>query len=257
MTRLGKTLVFINVAFSVLLAAWAFDVWANAIDWSDRKGKTPEQDGEFKKREDRLAELWKGIPPAQAAWLTARRQLAADEAHVAADRDWYAKEMRHVYFTAGTADDALPIGEIVFAAEDAPGVRKGQIVLDAKGFPQLKPVVDEKGTDLQLVSRAEYNKQDNVVLQSILTTIEAHEKQIQEANRLTDRIIGDKAKGIRGLQQRILDEKAKRVDLLAEQKALEEPLVNTVVEGQSILRRRDQLERRIAELKKIGVARSR
>lgn len=254
MTRFGKILVFLNVAVSLLLAAWAFDIYANGVDWSDRKGKPGERGGELALREARLEELWKSLPPAEASWLTARRQVVDVEAHLAADREWYAREIHHVFVTAGTNEDPTAIGRIVYAPDEGQGVRKGQILLDAKGFPQLQPIRDDKGNALELRSLAVYNKNDEAVLHSIEQTIAAHEKQIHEANALTDQIIGDKAKGKRGLQQRIRDEEVKLAELLVEQRTLEEPLVNAAVEGQTLLQRRAQLERRIDELKKIGVA---
>ena len=60
-------------------------------------------------------------------------------------------------------------------------------------------------------------------------------------------------KGIKGLHQRLEDEKAKRQGVIAELKRVKPRLVNTVVEGQLILNRQKQLESRIDELKKGGV----
>ena len=45
MTRLGKFLVFFNLAFSLLLATWAFSLYANGIDWSNNKTKVDQPPG--------------------------------------------------------------------------------------------------------------------------------------------------------------------------------------------------------------------
>jgi hypothetical protein len=92
------------------------------------------------------------------------------------------------------------------------------------------------------------------VLSDLEGVMKKHEEQIAEANKLTDRIIGDKDKGVRGLQKRIEDERAKDADVVAEQKLIRPLLINTVVESELIFKRKTQLERRIEELKKFKVA---
>jgi hypothetical protein len=251
MTRLGKYLVFFNLAFSLLLATWAFSLYANGIDWSNRKGRGDEPPGMFSVKEDQLKDLWQGLPPAQAVWLSARQTLSTEESHLVADRKWYDDEMNHVFVTGNAAN---PLGEVAFAAKDneQAGVRKGQILLDAKGFPVLNPLTDQSGKALQAL--AVYNNEDETILQSMSDVRQKREKQIKDANQLTDQITGDPKNGVRGLWQRILDEKAKNTDVLAEQKLLKPLLINTVVDEQLIFKRRTQLDKRIKELRNIGVA---
>jgi hypothetical protein len=252
MTKLGKALVLFNLAVSLLLASWAFSLYANGIDWSDRKGKTPgEAGGEYAKYEAQLDELWKGIPPAQANWLDERQKVLNEEARLAGERTWYDAEMKHLYFTANAAN---PIGEIALAAkdDDKNNIKKGQILLDDKGHPQLVPLRDSAGNPL--LALAAYIKKDDDVLRSLEEVNKKHQAQIEEANRLTDLIIGDDKTGRRGLYRRYLDEKAKDEDVLAEQKLVRPQLINTVVEAELILKRKNQLEKRIEELKKIHVA---
>jgi hypothetical protein len=252
MTLLGKALVFFNLAFSLLLAAWAFNLYANGIDWSDHKGGKPgEAVGEYSLHEAQLDELWKSIPPAQTTWLTERNKLLKEESLLVADRVWYDNEMRHLFITANAAN---PVGEIAVAAKDDPktGVKKGQILLDDKGVPLLAPLRERGGNPL--LALAEYNKQDEDIVKSIQDVVDKHEKQIDEANKLTDLITGDKTKGTRGFQQRIVDEKIKKADVLAEQKLVRPQLINTVVESQLIFKRNAQLNKRVEELKKINIA---
>ena len=64
MTRLGKFLVFFNLAFSLLLATWAFSLYANGIDWSNNKTKVDQPPGVFAVKEDQLKDFWQGLPPA-------------------------------------------------------------------------------------------------------------------------------------------------------------------------------------------------
>jgi hypothetical protein len=252
MTKLGKALVLFNLAFGLMLASWAFSLYANGIDWSDRKGKTPgEAGGEYAVHEAQLDELWKGIPPAQANWLDERQKVLNEEARLAAERAWYDVEMKHLYVAANAAN---PIGEIAFAQkdDDKNAIRKGQILLDDKGHPQLVPLRDPAGNPL--LSLAVYTKKDEDTLQSLEAVNKKQQEQIEKANELTDLIIGDDKAGRRGLYRRYLDEKAKDEDMLAEQKLVRPQLINTVVEAELILKRKNQLEKRIEELKKIHVA---
>jgi hypothetical protein len=248
MTLLGKALVFLNLAIGLMLAGWAFSLYANGIDWTGRKeGNVPV--GEFAIHEAQLDELWKTVPLAQTNWLEDRDKLQKAEARLAADRVWYDEKMRHVFF--GPTKDQ-PVGQVTVAAKDDPktGVQKGQILLDDKGYPQLTPLRDRANNPLK--SLAEYTDEDDKVLLALEDVMKKHEKQIEEANKLTDLIIGSKDK--RGLQKRIEDEKAKDVDVLEEQKLVRPQLINTVVESELILKRKAQLEKRIEELKKFKVA---
>jgi hypothetical protein len=251
MTRFGKFLVFFNLAFSLLLATWAFSLYANGIDWSNSKAKGDQPPGVFTVKEDELKDLWQGLPPAQSTWLASRQTLQTEESRLVADRKWYDDEMNHVFVTANAAN---PVGEVAVAPKDdeKTGIRKGQILLDAKGFPVLTPVADRSGKPL--VALATYNNEDEKILQSITAVRQKRETQIKEANQLTDQITGDPRNGVRGLWQRILDEKAKNADVVAEKKLLEPMLINTVVDGQLIFKRHNELDRRIKELKNIGVA---
>lgn len=246
MTLFGKLLVLVNLAFAVMLAAWSFSIYANGIDWTDSKGTASAPKGEFAKRAAVLDGLWKGVAPAQDNWLSGRDKLANEETHLAAEYVWYDKEIRYVL--VGPAK-AKGIAEVAVAAKDdaKTGVMKGQILLDDKGYPRM-------GNPLPLQSLAEYNKENEGLLQSLKDVMAKHEMRIEESNKLTDLIIGDKSKGIRGLQQRIYDEKAKNADVLAEMKLVEPQYINTLVEAQLINKRHAQMVKRIEELKKIKVA---
>lgn len=253
MTLFGKLLVLFNLAFAVFLAGWAFNVYANGIDWTDSKdkGSPPAPLGEFAKRAVKLDELWKSVAPTQLNWLTQRDKLRKEEASLVADRIWYDKEIRYVL--DGPAK-GKGISEVTIAAKDDDkiGVKKGQILLDDKGYPLMVPMRDQNNNPLQLSSLDEYNKEDEMLLRSIGEVIAKHEKQIAEAAELTDLIIGTKT--ARGFQQRINEEKSKYEQLLVEMKLVEPQYINTLVEAQLINKRHAQMVKRIEELKKLKVA---
>ena len=249
MTRLGKVLVLLNLGLSVVLATWAFSIYSNSIDWTNRK--TPRM-GQFAIRDAKLTELWKGVDPVETDWLRERAQLAKEEQLLAAERVWYDKEIRYVLVGPAKGQGIL---EVALAAQDDPGtgVKKGQVRLK-DGYPQLVPILDPNNAPLSLKSLREYNIEDEGILREIASLIEQHQKQIEEANALTDRIIGDPAKGKRGLQQRINDEQAKNAEVIAELKLVEPHFINTLVEARQVNKRHEQMKRRIDELKKVNVA---
>lgn len=255
MTRFGRILVLLNVAICVMLAAWSFNLYATSLDWTDKKDKG----GQFALRADKLNELWKGVAPNQVDWLRQRAQLANEETFLAEERAWYDKETRHVLVGPTRGDW---ISEVALAAKDTEltvrgdkvVIRRGDILLDDKGNPQMVPLRDLNNAPLQLQSLAEYNEENENVLKDIIQKMKEHEAQVEEAKALTDKIIGDKEKGIRGLQQRINDEQAKDAALLAEMKLVEPQLINTLVEAQLVNKRHAQMVRRIEELKKVKVA---
>lgn len=255
MTLFGKILVLLNLALALMLAAWSFNIYANGIDWTDRKDTktTPPRMGRFAVRADTLNELSKGVPAVQTDWLRERNRLGSEEKLLGDERVWYDKEMYYVLNGPAKGKSVL---EVAIAAQDdeRTGVRKGQVLLDDRGHPKLVPVKDPNNNDLTLLSLREYNEENDRILKDIADQIAQHEKQIAEANALTDRIIGDKGKGIRGLQQRINDEQTKNADVIAELKLVEPQLINTLVEAQLVNKRHAQMARRIEELKKTKIA---
>jgi hypothetical protein len=255
MTLFGKILVMLNLALAVMLAAWSFNLYSNGVDWTDSKSKgtPPVPTGQYAIRAAKLDELWKGVAPTQADWLRERGKLAEEERRLNAERAWYDREIRYVW--VGPAK-GKGISQVAIAAKDdeKTGVKKGQVQLDPQGFPQMASIVDPMNVPLQLQSMAEYNEEDKGILSDIDAQIKRNVQQIAESNALTDRIIGDKDRGIRGLQQRINDEQAKNAALIAEMKLVEPQLLNTLVEAHSINKRHDQMVKRIEELKKLKVA---
>lgn len=255
MTLFGKILVLLNLALALTLAAWSFNIYSNGIDWTDKKDakSTPPRMGQFAVRAAKLEEIGKGVSPVQTDWLRERDQLDRDEKLLSAERGWYDKEIRYVLDGPAKGKNIL---QVAVAAQDdeKTGVKKGQILLDDQGNPKLEPIRDPQNNQLQLQSLAEYNRENDGILKEIADQIAQHQKQIEEANALTDKITGDKDKGIRGLQQRINDEQAKNANVIAELKLVEPQFINTLVEAQLVVKRHEQMKRRIEELRKTKVA---
>jgi hypothetical protein len=247
MTVFGKILVFVNLALSVLLMFWALAVWTNRIDFSDTKPTADQVAGELFKRKEVVKTLWDGVPSAQVAWRGSRDAIARKEAQQAADWDFYHAEIAH---NLGKANAAAPCREVRFAPADNPelGVRKGLVDVNPKtNLPLMEDVKDRNGQGLQ--SLAYYRAEVEKTLATLTDVQKRYKDQVNEAVALTDKLIGPK-----GLQQRLLDEKQKREDIVAEEKLVTPLLINTVVESALIVKRHNQLELRKKELQKVGVA---
>jgi hypothetical protein len=241
MTLLGKILVFLNLALSMLLASWAFGVYANRIDWSDNKGdeKKGQPAGELVSRKAELGEsgrpgpLWMGLRTAEASWLEARRKLGREEDRIAGDRLWYYAEMEHLR-TGATAVN--PARAVVFT--------DGLPAADPKNpyRPQMVGARDQAGKPLR--SLAAYGRDLEAIRKDLGTVLARYQEQIEQDMKLTQLLIGPK-----GLQQRLVDEKVKREDVVKEQGLVRPQLVNAVVESELVLKRRRELEKRIEELR--------
>ncbi len=248
MTAFGKVLVFCNLVLSLLLMTWALAVWTNRIDFSNTKATGDQAAGEYAKREAVLTNLWADVRPAQGNWRSARKAVADQEAMQAAAWEWYHGEIAHNISKAKPGD---PCRMVVYAnqADPATGRGKGLIAVDPRtGFPVMAPAKDRNGKDLAFCLDT-LNQQFDGILKELAEVQDRHKKQIDEATELTARLVGDK-----GLHQRLVDEKQKRADVVAEQKLITPLLVNTYVESDLIAKRHKQLVLRKQELEKIGVA---
>jgi hypothetical protein len=242
MTSLGKTLVLLNVALSLGMAASGLILYSNRVDWSNTK------DGEIATRVAKLKELGDpqsgALTPAAASWNESRAILAADDARRARNLAWYAKEINFNQLTATKVNPAHALK-----------IDKGQPIPGKPGSNDpfaTEPGIDQYGQPLQ--SLAAYLAAEDSLNQQIDATQKNIEKVIQEDIRLTNQIAGDNAM-VKGLHQRIEDERAKTSAAITEALFVRPLLINAVVESDIVLRRQRALASRIKELQKVGVAR--
>jgi hypothetical protein len=244
MTLLGKILVLVNFGLSVMVLVWAMLLYFNHVDLSDAKGepgKTPPiPPGELKVRKDSISDALTALGSADASWRENRGLVLEQEADRAADRPWYAGEIKHAQ---SGADANNPTREIAF--------ENGVMLLDPVDpqkprhvRPRMKNATDDAGRPL--ASLDANLKSEEQQLQALAQTEKQLQDLIEETKRLTELLTPEKGKGLR---QRIEDEKVK-VKLADEEQAILKPLlVNTAVESELILRRREMLEARIRELR--------
>jgi len=238
MTLFGKILVLFNLGFSFLLAMWALSAYVNRVDWTDTAAKGNQPPGELVRLKAQLADLGTALRPAEAAWRQARYSLAVQESRRGTDRLWYVAQLEHL--RSGNAA-AQPILGVVFI--------NGVVANDPRDpdRPQMGPVTDRFGKPL--LSLGAYLQNEEAARRELDTVLTQYQQLIEEDQRLTRLLLGPK-----GLQQRLINERAKRAEVVKEAEQIRPLLVNTVVDSELVLNRRRQLQERVRELEKQGVA---
>jgi hypothetical protein len=235
MTKLGKLLVFLNVALSLLFATWAGFLLALRVDWSVDKNKG----GELAARKEKIdTTLKNALPQAELRWKAEQVRLAALETPRPAERKWYADQFQILRETA-TIDKPAKLVSVV----------EGRAVPDAKnaGRPTLVDAKDPVGRPLQSL-RASLRDLE-VAEKDLAGFAERLDKALEEDKTLLAKINGEK-----GLIARRETEKVKRERVIEEVKEVEPLKDNTRAELQQFQSLRDRLMLRIDELQKRGTA---
>jgi hypothetical protein len=272
MTVFGKIMVFVNLALSLLMAIWAFGVWSNRIDFSDVQATAERAAGESRRRATEIDTLSKSLLTDRSGdlsnWARTREALLRQEQERQWARGWYLDELAKL---AGTVPTDKPAQDVVYAAADSPAgtdpevvVTRGQILLekDDKGHvrPKLEDARDVAGNPAKFRALAPYVKEEEKTLEEVQKVQAKHEENIQAAIKLTQELAGTPAdpvagtKEVKGLQQRLIDERKKRADVEAEEGVIRPLLINAVVDLELVMKRQRSLLARIKELKNVGVA---
>jgi hypothetical protein len=255
MTWFGKILVLVNLALSLMMAAWALALFTSRIDWSNQKGKVGKPDGELLGRQALTKELWAVIPQAEVRWRTARSNLLALEEGKAPDykdgrianRAWYEAELQYLRTGAVTGPDGKLIKRPVMLAV-AFDMNRMPVPDPANfGRPKMVPATDRAGKPLN--SLVYYNDEEK----NLFVAIETEQKRLEEAVK-KDTLLTEKLLGPKGLQARLIDERVRHEDVMAEHGLVKPQLINTYVDSELLLQRRRQLEQRLEQLKKTRAA---
>src|SRR4051812_34160125 len=95
MTSLGKALVLINVLFSGMAAIWAFGLYYNNVDWSDRGPTANKPGGKMWERKVQIDTLAPGAVSIPRARDRARAFVWTQEQNLRDDRLWYLAQIVH------------------------------------------------------------------------------------------------------------------------------------------------------------------
>jgi hypothetical protein len=276
MTILGKLLVLLTTVLSLGMAFWALGVYTQRIDWAPKPSSPKGAQDELTKRVERIKGksgglgLLDSVAAAEARWKTETQTLAFLEPLRAQNKAWYDKQLAQTATGPGTVKTV--------------SYQDGRLVLDGKtALPVLSDATDGTGAKLQArdVYVKAYNDRQADIVQAmdelakwvkpeiwaqlpkkdgILDVVEAAKRLKQEDFEQKGLIMTDAryTATITGQRQQLLQEQDKGQRVLAEQEYLKPLLVNTAVESELLVKRREALQARVAELRKnLGIASSR
>jgi hypothetical protein len=243
MTLFGKILVLLNVTLSLLMAAWAIGVYTNHLHWTIEKS-VQESEFEVNQLRDRLAPSGKGpglyedLAAEEARWKTASPIFQTMEPLRPKNQAWFQEQLGELQTSA--------------KAVTMPSYKAGQLEFDPKNFglPLMVEATDKGGKPI--TGLAPYRKEYDDKQAAIKAVMDEHVKLVNEDKQLTEKIGGKD-----GLRVKIDQEADKKQRVLAEQDYLKPLLVNSLVEGELLQKRRADLEARVKELKAVPVASSR
>ncbi len=244
MNKLGKTLVLINVAFSVIALAFAIGVYTQEIDWG---WKEPRKDldgkrvaAEIVKRLVAHEEGLRSLTLVEPALSTASTALVAAE-----DRFWR-NHLFYEYEIWRLRHDAKPIEvkEVKLAnglpVLDTPGKKIGAPVLEAP-VPAIAKSQDAYMADLKRL-----HKEIEVVAQQIAGWIEKE----NDVTLKLDGVQDDKGRKIRpGLFDLIENEAQQQRQIKFERNYWQAIVLRTMEEAESFLDRRQRLESTLQRIK--------
>ncbi|HEV3258301.1 MAG TPA: hypothetical protein VG013_15585 [Gemmataceae bacterium] len=242
-TQLGKVLVVINLVLSLVLAGLALGIYTNRIDWSGplKPVSGEAAQGELGKRKDEFQHWLTLVNSADSDWQQETAALVGVEKQRPADQKWYADQLDILEGRDRNGKDVRgPIAELAYDP------KSGQLGVDNTGHPKLLRIpLQSRQTYLRdLASKRIAIDKEIEIIANLQTQQEA----------LTLEINGVEGKQ-RGLRNLIAEAKRATMDSEAEVKYLEPLLINRLVEGQLLAKRRDGLEARVKLLtEKAGVS---
>jgi hypothetical protein len=237
-TTMGKVLVLINVAFSLMMATIALGLYNSNLDYDhsqkDVAGKPPAGVTALKTEIESLQKT--SVPAVQASWSAALSTLLKREEERRAYRKHYDDQL--LLLRGDATKPAMPVKMVEIGADHLP-------VLDAGGFPKLVDAFDRAGQPVMQMTF--YTAQLDIVRKEQVAVLDNLNKQIDRYAELTKRLAG--AEGKRGLRQMLVDERDKRLDVVAEYNSVRPLFINTAVESQLVEQRLATMKEQIEQLK--------
>jgi hypothetical protein len=241
-TLIGKLLVFLIVATSVMFAGMALGLYTNRINWAGAAGSGPgEAPGELAKRQEEVKHLREALERGRSRWSQALYSpgdpknanqvpgLVTLERARATLKNWYAAQLQLPKTGKDAAGNQVadPVKPLLY--------KDGYLQRDKDGYPAF-------GDKLDLTYQEDYVRQLDQTENDIKAEIAAVKQKQDDLAKLTDEI-----KGVRVLLE---EEALAQRNSLAELKYLEPFLYNGEVESQLLLKRQRSLQARLDELTK-------
>ncbi len=233
MNRLGKNLVLINAALSIMFVGWSVGLYSQQMPWENeiKNELVPEIKGLVEAR-DR----------ADARWLTAYVKVTQQEKDLPARRSFYAEQLK----IANTGMDDT--GKKIEPAVSAPEVRDGLVIVKRDGRVGFQ--IDGRNA----MSFAGYKAAIEKQLDETRDTKQKTNKVTSDTTVLTTEVNGTKpaseaiTRVEKGLRGQLLEAISLKKNAQLEQEFLQSPLTNDKVELELLKRRQMALESRLKEL---------
>ncbi|MFL5244573.1 MAG: hypothetical protein ACJ8FY_20935 [Gemmataceae bacterium] len=248
MTTFGKVLIFLNLVLALAGAAWAMGLYTQRVNWTGKAGPdgTP---GKVQALTDKIKDRLNGLAIAEARYGAEPSRLFGLENFRASAQATYRAQL------AQLQDGDQNCKEVV--------VKDGAVVMDpnpqSNWLPLFQAAKDRNGNPMRSIKMqlGEISKTQDSIHQVMLDIDKAH----KDNARITALLIGDK-----GLRERLASEHAKARKI--EDAIIHRDVDKGIYDGDLRARTRDyeverallaernkQLEERVKELEKTGVAR--
>lgn len=267
MTFTAKILIVVNLAMSLVLAAWALGVYSSRIDFGDTQEKAGVVKGKLREEREKLEQALKYRDTAMTRYDAARASLQAAETRRPELQKWYQEQLTQLQTGMNAAGQLVntPVQELWY--------EKGALQVDpATGRPRLREIAWNRPLQ-PLLDLNRLNQEYDKTVKDIQAEKQQLDGLVAEEKRLTEQINGDgqKQKGLRkqleDVQEAMLNSLGEKEFLRRIEKAgvylvlpsikdqegehdhLMRTLYNRKIEAQLQLRRQKELESRLEELK--------
>jgi hypothetical protein len=239
MTNIGKGMVLGIFVFSLALAAMAWGILGNQIDWASTPG-VAEADGlhdiKLKAIESEQGEMKR----LRALWKEENDKLFVREGRRLGNSKFYVSELANL---RGQDAKGQEINEPVRVLTYQPD---GRLIVDGNGRPVMAPNPDLKN---QRALEDDLRKLEG----EVQATIKQVNDLIEEQYKLTLQLRGDPGK-VKGLLALLEDAERDKRNAEAELEAARQEAINGRVAAQALLNRQRQLQARVKELRELGLA---
>lgn len=233
MTKIGKTLVYGILVFSIAMVAMAWTILGNQFNWAGAPPSPSEPGSLHDQNAKKIEEQQKDLVRLRSRWKSDADNLAALEARRNSHKDFYKTEL-------GLLREK-EVKAIKYEAD-------GRLTTEPNGRPVLVPNTDDRLKPL--VQLDDQLKKLDVDLKETITAVN---ELIEEQKKLTLILRGDpgKAKGLLALLE---ESDRDRRNAEAELEQARQEAINGRVSVQSLLKRQKQLEARLKELREFNLA---
>jgi hypothetical protein len=245
MTAIGKILVVINVALSLLFLAWSVAIFTQSVDWGwkePRKEFGEKVPSELEKRQKADKSAHEAIKHVHAAFLKTHKDLEAHEQTFTRNHLWYTQELAKLESEKARA--GADIQEVK--------IKKGTGSPELLGGPTSRPGMVK--VEPLLVSLEGYRTVLDNLEKEIKRVSDINKKTLEEAAEITKQLSGIHDEDGTILKKGIyhlLDIEARALAQLQAEISHVQPLrIKELVNRAVLIDRRTRLEARVEELRK-------